>query len=140
MTSSVALLLFFAVVLILGGAILLAIIMRSGDHALDKEKFRSQWLAIESSLKKDQEASYHLAVLNADKLLDTALRQSGVKGTTMGERLKFGGQRLSQRDAVWAAHKLRNQIAHEPDVKVNYMAARRALASFKQALKDVGAI
>ncbi|MDO4684130.1 MAG: hypothetical protein Q4B06_00295 [Candidatus Saccharibacteria bacterium] len=139
MNPSVALLLFFAIILIVGGAILVAIVTRGGRQ-LDKEKFRSRWLKIESSLQKNQEASYHLSVLNADKLLDSALRESGYKGSTMGERLKSAGQVFSNRNAVWAAHKLRNQIAHEPEVQVSYMTARRALASFKQALKDVGAI
>lgn len=139
MDSSVAILIFFATILIIGGAILIAIVTKGG-HQLDQEKFRSQWLRIETSLKKDEESSFHLSVLNADKLLDSALKESGYKGTTMGERLKGAGQRFSNRNAVWMAHKLRNQIAHEPDVKVNYLAARRALASFKQALKDIGAI
>lgn len=139
MNPSVALLLFFAIILIVGGAILVAIVTKGGRR-LDKEKFRSRWLKVESSLQKNQAASYHLSVLNADKLLDSALRESGYKGSTMGERLKSAGQAFSNRNAVWAAHKLRNQIAHEPEVHVSYMTARRALASFKQALKDVGAI
>lgn len=140
MGSNGTLLLFlFATILIVGGAILLAIVTR-GQKQLDKQKFRSKWLAIEGSLKKDQPSSYHLAVLNADKLLDHALKEAGYKGQTMGERLRNAKQAFSNRNAVWSAHKLRNQIAHETDVRVDYNAARRALASLKQALKDVGAV
>jgi len=46
----------------------------------------------------------------------------------------------SNANNVWTAHKLRNQIAHEPDVRLDYDGARRALTAFKQALKDIGAI
>lgn len=130
---------FFAVILIVAG-LLLAIVGRSrrGSRRLDVEKYRCKWLQIESSVSRDNEASHHLAILNADKLLDNALRDKGVRGETMGERMKQVSFRNA--NAVWAAHKLRNQIAHESDVRVSYDTVRRALASFKQALKDMGAI
>jgi transposase len=81
-----------------------------------------------------------LAVLNADKLVDLALRQCGVRGETMGERLKNDASKFSDINGLWTAHKLRNRIAHESDVVVNYDEARHALGYFKKALKDLGAI
>lgn len=140
MDSNIALLAFFAAILIVAGLVLAIIVYTKGGNQLNQEKYRTKWLSIERSLAKDQPASYHLSVLNADKLLDHALKEAGYKGKTMGERLKAAGGKFGNRNAVWAAHKLRNQIAHEPDVQVKYDTARRALASFKQALKDVGAI
>lgn len=133
------LLAFFAAILIVAGLVLVFIVARGGKQ-LNQDKYRTRWLTIERSLKKDEAASYHLSVLNADKLLDHAMKEAGYKGTTMGERLKSASNSLSNKNAVWSAHKLRNQIAHEPDVQVSYDTARRALASFKQALKDLGAI
>ena len=81
-----------------------------------------------------------MAILNADKLLDQALRQRGFKGETMGERMKSAQNVWSNANHVWTAHKVRNRIAHESGVKVDYDITRRALVAFKQALKDVGAI
>jgi hypothetical protein len=81
-----------------------------------------------------------LAILNADKLVDQALRERGFRGDTMGDRLKATRGQLSDRDEIWFAHKLRNRIAHESDVRVNYSQARRALGGFKRALKDLRAI
>jgi hypothetical protein len=133
-------LILFAAILIVAGAMMALIVVTKGGKKIDQDKFRTKWLSIETMLKKDHEETYPLAVINADKLLDQALRESGVKGQTMGERLKNSGDRFSNKNAVWSAHKLRNQIAHESDIVVGYDAARRALASFKRALKDVGAI
>ena len=127
-------------VLLIGGALLLAIFMRSGKSQLDKEKYQSKWLSIESSLHRDSAASFAMAVINADKLLDLALRERGFSGKTMGERLKSAKNNFSNINAIWSAHKMRNKIAHETEVKLNYDASRRALASFKQGLKDLGAI
>lgn len=128
---------------ILAIAILLIIVIfitKRGPAPLSVEKYRMRWLAIEKQLDRTQPASFHLCVLNADKLLDQALKERGVKGETMGERMKAAKNTWSNANNVWAAHKLRNQIAHESDVQVSYEDARRALGAFKQALKDVGAI
>lgn len=132
--------LFLGILLI--GILLIVVIglSKRGAASLDVEKYRSQWLGIESQLKRDEPSSYHLAVLNADKLLDKALKERGYKGQTMGERMKAAKGAWSNANNVWSAHKLRNQIAHENEVRVTYEDARRALAGFKQALKDVGAI
>ncbi len=132
---------FFAAIIIVGG-LLYAIIelTKKGTKHLDVDHYRAKWLSIEHQLKQDEPSSRHLVVLNADKLLDQALKDRGVKGTTMGERLKSSAQLFSNRNNIWSAHKLRNQIAHESDVNVSHDAARRALESFKQALKDIGAI
>lgn len=134
--------LFFAAIIIFGG-ILFAVIeltKRGGKKQLDVERYRVKWLAIEQQLKKDEPSSRHMVVMNADKLLDHALKERGAKGETMGERMKSSAQLFSNRNTVWEAHKLRNQIAHEADVEVTHDAARVALRSFRQALKDVGAI
>lgn len=135
-------LLAFMVGIVVIGVLLIVVIAltKKGPKQLDVEKYRMKWLAIETQLKRDEPSSYHLTVLNADKLLDQALRERNVRGETMGERMKTARDTWSNANAVWAAHKLRNQIAHESEVQVGYDDARRALAGFKQALKDLGAI
>lgn len=130
----------FAFVIVI--AVVLFALMTFGKRGggLDVEKYRVRWLEIEQSLERDNEASYHMAILNADKLVDQALRDKGFRGQTMGDRLKSARGKLAHRNDLWMAHKLRNKIAHETDVRVNYNQARKALASFKATLKDLGAI
>lgn len=130
---------FLAAVLIIGAILFGVITMtKGGSKQLDVNRYRTKWLEIEQKLVRDDTASYQLSVLNADKLLDQALKEKGISGDTMGARMKV--VKWSNANAVWAAHKLRNQIAHESDVEFDYITARRALASFKQGLKDIGAI
>lgn len=130
----------FAAVLIVAALLFALITFGKRGKTLDVERYRTRWLAIEQSIVKDNEASYHMAILNADKLVDQALKDKGFRGQTMGERLKSAKAALPHRDNIWAAHKVRNKIAHEPDAKINYDQARRSLAQFKQTLKDLGAI
>ncbi len=131
---------FLAGVLIVGGLLFTLLTMRRGPKVLDVDKYRTRWMSIEQQLKRDEISTYHLAIINADKLLDQALQERGFSGNTMAERLKTAKTSLSNVNAVWQAHKIRNQIAHEADAHVSYDDARRSLVSFKQALKDVGAI
>lgn len=120
--------------------IVVIVLTKKGPAPLDVEKYRMKWLSIEKRLDRNNTVELSMVILDADKLLDQALKERGIKGETMGERMKSLRDSWSNANAVWAAHKLRNQIAHETDVTVSYDDTRRALGAFKQALKDVGAI
>lgn len=141
MDDAITIIFMFAGIFIFAGILFAAIALtkRTG-RGVDVERYRSRWLTIEQQLKREDEHSYIVSVLEADKLLDHALKDKGVSGQTMGERMKKLQTTWSNANAVWAAHKLRNQIAHEANVKLDYENARRALHAFKQALKDVGVI
>ncbi|HEX6258177.1 MAG TPA: hypothetical protein VFZ48_01710 [Candidatus Saccharimonadales bacterium] len=136
--DSMIVIMFVAIIFI--GVLLLVIVAatRKTPAGIDREVFRSKWLSIERSLTGDVAAN-HLAILNADKLLDQALKARRFNGETLGERLKSAQKQLSNPNAVWAAHKLRNKIAHE-DVNISLPTTRQALKAFKIALKDLGAL
>jgi len=137
---SVELLLFFVAILFLG-AIVLVFIARGGiSSQLNQDEYRSAWLKIEQEVDPGNVPSYQLALLNADKLLDKALQARGVRGQTMGERMKSFNSQWSNANNIWSAHKIRNKLAHESNFQVNLDTTKRALAVYKQALKDVGAI
>lgn len=108
--------------------------------SLNRQKYQTKWLEIEHSVSRDNPATYPMAVLNADKLVDQALKERRFRGETMGERMKSAQDTWRNANHVWTAHKIRNQLAHEPDYTITYQTASRALAAFKQALKDLGAI
>ena len=133
----------FLVIAIVAVGILALIAMTLGGkrgHSFDIEEYQTRWLKIENSLDRDDPRSFSMAIIDADKLLDRALNELGLPGKTMGERMKRIDSRFDKPNAVWGAHKLRNQIAHESGFEVEYSQASHALAAFKQALKDLGAI
>jgi len=136
----------FTIVLILAVlfvAIALLVLMsltRRGKHGLNQEKYRIEWLKIENSLDKNNMMTYQMAIMSADKLLDNALRDIGLSGETMGDRLKIAKSKFSDVNKVWAVHKLRNRIVHETDVSINLITAKKALFVYKKSLKELGAI
>lgn len=132
---------FVLAILIVAVFVFVAILLtgKRGYH-FNVESYQTRFLEIENRLKQDNPASYITTIINGDKLLDKAMIEMGIPGKTMGDRLKRAGGRFSNQNAVWRAHKLRNAIAHESDIEISYKQAFNALAIYKQALKDLGAI
>ncbi|MBP5512297.1 hypothetical protein J6X90_02845 [Candidatus Saccharibacteria bacterium] len=128
-------------ILIIGILVFIAISLTGNKvYSFDKEEYQADFLAIENSLTKDNELSFNAVVVEADKLLDKALMEMGLPGKTMGERMKAAQNKFSSNNSIWYAHKMRNQIAHERNFKVDYNKAAHALKAYRQALKDLGAI
>ncbi len=132
---------FIFAILIVAVFIFVAILLtgKRGYH-FNVEFYQSRFLAIENKLDKNNSATFMTTVIEADKLLDKAMMEMGAPGKTMGDRLKKYGNRFTNVNAVWRAHKLRNAIAHESELEVSYKQASNALVIYKQALKDLGAI
>lgn len=130
------LMIFLAIVVIAGLVLLVGLGQFSRRKSgLDVKYYRERWEKIEQ-VQKMGEPGWQVAIIQADKLLDRALKERGFSGETMGDRLKSS----HAGDKIWAAHKVRNRIAHESDVKLNPIVVNQALRGFKQGLKNVGAL
>lgn len=132
----------FVIAILIVAVLIFVAILLTGKrgHHFNMEQYQTRMLEIENGLKQDNPASFIVSIINGDKLLDKALIEMGVPGKTMGDRLKKSGDKFSNLNAVWRAHKLRNTIAHESDLEISYKQAYNALAVYRQALKDLGAI
>lgn len=99
------------------------------------------WERIETHFYRGSENDMKVAILEADKVLNEALRASGMPGIQLGDRLKRAKtSQIPNLDDLWQAHKLRNQIAHEPDFKLKRDLAERALGIYQIALKNLGVL
>ena len=132
--------------LLLAAVLIVAVVFLAGIGTLNKKRsgldhayYQKQWQTIEG-FKQNGGAGLQLAIFEADKLLDLALKARGFNGETMGERLKSANRAFMNTNNVWDAHKLRNRLAHEQNVSLNSVVVERALHSFKAALKDLGAL
>jgi len=132
----------FIVAILIVAVLIFVSILLTGKrgHHFNVVAYQTKFLEIENKLRQDNPASFTATIIDADKLLDKALIEMGASGKTMGDRLKKIGGKFSNLNGVWRAHKLRNAIAHESDIEVSYKQASGALAIYKQALKDLGAI
>ena len=129
----IAVLVAVALVVLIAG-----VLTRRRPAKLDQVQFLERWKEIQK-LYADKN-TWPLAVINADKLVDDALKKSKYKGKTMGERLVAAQHDLTTNDGVWYGHKLRNKLVHEDFSIKSKNEVKDALLGFLQALKDLGAI
>lgn len=83
-----------------------------------------------------RQKDFRHAILEADKLLDHALSQMGYKGS-LGAKLKKAPGLFKKINHVWAAHKVRNNIAHKINYEVDEKTYRKTMLQFKEAFKDL---
>jgi hypothetical protein len=113
-------------------------LLRRKPHSLNQEYYQQKWQELQG-LCKDK-STWPLAIIDADKLLDDALKRSKYRGKTMGERLVAAQRDISNNDDVWFGHKLRNRLVHENNVKLTERMVKEALLGIRGALKDLGAL
>lgn len=108
---------------------------------LSRKRARNTWANVERHFFAGDDNDLKVAVIEADTLLDEALKNAGVQGTQLGERLKkITVSELPNIDDVWQAHKLRNRIAHETDFVLKRDLAERALTIYETALEHLGVL
>jgi len=106
----------------------------------DLEAMRRRWREIVVLLKAPGEVSHKLAIVEADKLLDQALKALTMPGETLGERLRYASYKYPDLKEVWWAHKVRNQLVHETSYHLDRGMAFKAVKQFGRALRRLGAI
>lgn len=89
-----------------------------------------------------QRKTWPKAVEEADKLLEKALKNKGYKGKTTGERLVAAQRHIRFNEAVWFSHKYSHKVN---DAKIDVRTLKKndvvqALAGFREALRDLGAL
>lgn len=111
---------------------------RSND--LDRKSIREQWRKIEGLMIPGKEMNYKLAVIEADKLLDYALKALNFSGDTTADRLNAAAYKYPKLKKVWWAHKVRNYIVHDARYMIKFGETQRVLSLFKKALKILGGL
>ena len=102
---------------------------------------QSRWEEIIRHMASEREAEWKFAIIEADKLVDDILKTSGYLGDTMGDRLMNieKGQLLSL-EGLWAAHKVRNKLAHDVNYFLRYAEARQVMKLYESALRELGVV
>ncbi len=104
-------------------------------EGMDRKAIQARWAEIERNADSGNEMNLKIAIMEADKLLDHALKAMAMPGKTLGDRLKFAAYRYPKIRNVWGAHRLRNSLAHEASFYLDPSMAKRAIRDFKEALR-----
>jgi hypothetical protein len=107
---------------------------------INVEKFTERWKNLQQHCASRK--TWPKAIIEADDLLHEALKSNHFKGKTTGEKLVAAQHHLTDNETVWVGHKLRKKMS-ETEVDVRTLKKKDmvvALAGFRQALRDLGAL
>lgn len=95
-----------------------------------------RWRSIEAQSKSDQQADAKQALIQADMLVDSIMKQAYIPGNNFGERLKSLRSQVSPSvyRALWAAHIKRNELVHDVGSHVEKWEKDQYLGSFQNAI------
>lgn len=113
-------------------------VRRKKKRTVNPELFLQRWHDLQKNCSSRK--TWADAIVDADNLLDDALKRRGYKGKSTGERLVAAQHSLSSNSSVWFGHKLRNRIVNEDVRKLKKQEVLSALSGFREALRDLGAL
>lgn len=121
-----------------------ALSLKAEPVKLDKSKkdlFRRDWEKIRKRLEDVSDDNAAIIILEADALMDRALKNMGIVGLTTGDRLKaLENMGFEGVQVLWDVHKFRNKIAHEGAMGIRHSDAVHALHNYEPTLKKLGVI
>ncbi len=106
-------------------------------YGMTREQVEKRWKQIISTSKMNGDMGLKLSLIEADNLLDAALKSLVMPGDTLGERLKTACYKYPRLKNVWWAHKLRNNLVHDHSFQIRSNEAKRALGEFEKALREL---
>ncbi|MCX6703133.1 MAG: hypothetical protein NTV02_00365 [Candidatus Zambryskibacteria bacterium] len=95
------------------------------------------WDRVLSYVESQNESEWRLAVIEADIMLSELLNTMNLGGDSIGEKLKgIEKSDFNTLDLAWEAHKIRNQIAHDPSFMLTQREAKRVIGLFEAVFKE----
>jgi transposase len=105
---------------------------------LRDDVLQKRWDTIRTRVEGGSADGMHLAVIEADKLVDDALKQMGLEGEHMADRLgKISDTEVRTLDRLWRAHRVRNDLVHSPGFSLSAGDAKRVIDDYEAFLKEV---
>lgn len=108
---------------------------------LDTRVFGERWEGIMRRALKAPPQSLVLAIIEADKCVDDALKALRLSGEHMADRLEqLSADDYPSLDRLWRAHRVRNELVHTPDFSIDPRDAEEVLKIYEKFLKELGAL
>lgn len=105
-----------------------------------EKKSTEWWDDIVDHIDTENEAQWKLALIDADKILEDALRSAGYSGVGVGELLKDAEDKhgFKTLQEAWEAHKVRNRIAHESGFQLSKHDAKNSVERYRKVFEEFG--
>ena len=103
--------------------------------------YDARWKEIREHIRSTNTSEWKFAIVEADKLMDDALRSTGFIGDSIGEKMMgIRPEQLNSLDKLWRAHKIRNLLVHDTNFEIRRATVLEAIDGYESTLKELGAI
>jgi hypothetical protein len=112
---------------------------KAGLSLEDRNYIAMKRQKLELMLQSQNEIELKHALMEADKLVDYSLKAQGYVGETFADRLRNAEQGMNAQtyDEIWQGHKVRNQVAHEHELRISNQELSRASIKLLDYLKKI---
>jgi hypothetical protein len=146
---------FFLLVLVVYAQIRMVQTEHEGFHALEEEEHEerehgpegephkgTRWDEIVALSMGASAGDWRRAILEADIMLADALDLRGYSGPTVADQLRQANPiQMTTLDVAWAAHKVRNQVAHEGEaLQLSERDVRATIDQYKRVFEELGVL
>lgn len=116
-------------------------VKRPAFLTLRRAIWRERWQAILRKVSPASPESMRLAIIEADALVNNVLKEMGLEGEHMSDRLaNLNPENYRHLEDLWRAHRLRNNLVHTPAFSLSLKETEETLAAYEAFLKEVEAI
>ena len=101
-----------------------------------------RWVQVLQYITSSNPADWRLAIIEADAMLESLMRERGFQGEGLGDMLKSATQEnFRPLSTAWEVHTVRNRIAHEGgSFELSSYEAKRVIALYEQIFREFGYI
>ena len=104
-------------------------------------KVEKDWQKIKRRLESEIESEWKLVIIEAEKMMNDLLNRMGFGGVSLGEKLgRLTTASLPNIEEVREAHKIHNNIIHDPTYRLSLEEAKRVIAIYEKALTHLQAL
>ncbi len=100
-----------------------------------------RWHTILEKFKSGTPEAARLAIIEADALVDTALKSMRIEGEHLADRLSnLEDEEIRSMPRIWRAHRVRNDLVHTPGFAIAPHDAERSMQDYEAFLREINAI
>ncbi|MFH1193130.1 MAG: hypothetical protein V1656_02320 [Candidatus Jorgensenbacteria bacterium] len=103
-----------------------------------RKAVQARWQRILTKAAANPPQSYVFAIIEADKCVDDVLKDLGLRGEHMADRLEqLNASDFKTFEKLWRAHRVRNELVHTPDFGISPADAKEILEIYGKFLKEL---
>lgn len=102
---------------------------------------KERWHATMTKFALGTPEAARVAIIEADTLVDTALKNMQIEGEHLADRLSnLASDDILSMPRIWRAHRMRNDLVHTPGFAVTPQDADRTMHDYEAFLKEIEVI